>query len=170
MADYLGVLDSLYLTANQPAFAANYRSSSRVGKTAKRHLVDPSLSCALLGLSPSGLMQDLNTFGLMFEALVERDLRIYMSSLGGELRHFRDNVSGDEVDAILEFEDGRYAAAEIKLGANSIPEAIRNLENFYSNVVRKPEFMCVIVGTVEAAYRDPESGVFVVPITSLGVY
>jgi predicted AAA+ superfamily ATPase len=98
--DYLGVLDSLYITANQEAYSLNYRSSSRVGKTAKRHLVDPSLCCASLQLTTDKLLHDHETFGLLFEALVERDLRIYADYLDGHLYHFRDNTSGDEVDKV----------------------------------------------------------------------
>lgn len=92
----------------------------------KRHLTDPSLSCACLGLTPEKLLKDLNTFGFMFEALVERELRIYMDYLDGHLYHFRDNVTGLEVDSILEFADGEYAAVEIKLGYNQVEEAKKN--------------------------------------------
>lgn len=69
--------------------------------------------------------------------------------------HFRDNTSGLEVDAILEFEGGEYAGVEIKLGYNEVDEAIKNLKNFYNNMVKKPKFMCVIVGVGQAAYKDP---------------
>ena len=139
IADYTGVLESLYMIANQPAFSVNYRSSKRIGKTAKRHLVDPSLSCASLHLTVEKLLNDHETFGLMFEALVERDLRIYADYLNGNLYHFRDNVSGDEVDAILEFKDEEYAAFEIKLSDGSIKDAIKSLRKFYEHV-EKPEF------------------------------
>lgn len=121
--DYIGVLDSLYLTANQAAFSINYRSSKRIGKSTKRHLIDPSLACASLDLSIEKLLNDYNTFGLLFESLVERDLRIYMDYLDGQLYHFRDNASRDEVDDILEFRDESYAAIEIKLSDKSIAEA-----------------------------------------------
>lgn len=83
IADYIGVLDSLFLTCDQEAFSIQYRSSARVGKSAKRHLVGPSLSCACLHLTADKLMNDHETFGLLFEALVERDLRIYADYLGG---------------------------------------------------------------------------------------
>ena len=167
VADYITVLDNLYLTANQEAFSINYRSSSRIGKSAKRHLVDPSLCCACLNLSVSKLMNDHETFGLLFESLVERDLRIYADYLGARLYHFRDNVSGDEVDAIIEFKDGTYAAFEIKLSDNSIAEAIESLSVFYKHVEKKPIFMCVLVGHLEAVMQDPETKIYVVPITSL---
>lgn len=167
VADYISVLDSLYLTANQEAFSVNYRSSKRIGKSPKRHLIDPSLACASLDLSIEKLLNDHNTFGLMFESLVERDLRIYMDYLDGRLYHFRDNVSGDEVDAILEFRDGSYGAIEIKLSDRSIEEAKKSLTKFYNNVGKKPKFMCIIVGHYEAIVQDKETGIYIVPITSL---
>lgn len=167
VADYISALDALYLTANQEAYGINYRSSKRIGKSAKRHLVDPSLSCALLDLSVDKLMHDFNTFGLMFEALVERDLRIYMDYLEGHLYHFRDNASGDEVDAILEFKDGEYAAIEIKLNYRSIDSAKESLLKFYNNVSKKPKFMCIIVGNYSAIIKDEETGIYIIPITAL---
>ena len=167
VADYVSVLDDLYLTANQEAFSINYRSSKRIGKSPKRHLVDPSLACASLDLTVDKLLNDHETFGLLFEALVERDLRIYMDYLDGHLYHFRDNVSGDEVDSILEFRDGEYAAVEIKLSDGSVEDAKKSLMTFYKNVNKKPKFMCIIVGHYEAVIQDKETGIYISPITSL---
>ena len=112
-------------------------------------------------------MNDLRTFGFMFEALVERDLRIYMEYLDGELFHFRDNVSGLEIDSIVEFPDGEYGAIEIKLGYNQVEEAKKNLLNFSNNMIKKPKFMCVIVGYTDIIAKDPETGIYIVPITAL---
>lgn len=167
VADYISVLDSLYLTCNQEAYGINYRSSKRIGKSPKRHLVDPSLACACLELSVEKLLNDHRTFGLLFEALVERDLRIYMEYLDGHLYHFRDNISGDEVDAIVEFRNGDYGAIEIKLSDGSVEEAKKSLLTFYKNVNKKPKFMCVIVGHYEAVVQDPKTGIYIIPITSL---
>lgn len=167
VADYVSDLDDLYLTANQEAFSINYRSSKRIGKSPKRHLVDPSLACASLDLTVDKLLNDHETFGLLFEALVERDLRIYMDYLDGHLYHFRDNVSGDEVDSILEFRDGEYAAVEIKLSDGSVEDAKKSLMTFYKNVNKKPKFMCIIVGHYEAVIQDKETGIYIIPITSL---
>ena len=167
LLDYLDFLERLHLIENQESYSSNYRSPERVGKSVKRHFVDPSLVCSLLNLNVDKLIGDLNTFGFLFEALVERDLRIYMDYLDGKIYHFRDNVSGLEVDTILEFEDGEYAAVEIKLGYNEVDEAIKNLKEFYNNMIKKPKFMCVIVGVLEAAYKDPDTSIYVVPITAL---
>ena len=167
LLDYLDFLERLHLIENQESYSSNYRSPERVGKSVKRHFVDPSLACSLLNLNVDKLIGDLNTFGFLFEALVERDLRIYMDYLDGKIYHFRDNVTGLEVDTILEFEDGEYAAVEIKLGYNEVDDAIKNLKEFYNNMVKKPKFMCVIVGVLEAAYKDPDTSIYVVPITAL---
>lgn len=165
--DYLDVLNRLHIIENQNAYSENYRSPQRVGKSPKRHFTDPSLACACLDLTKEKLIDDLKTFGFMFESLVERDLRIYMDYLDGNLYHFRDNVTGLEVDSILEFPGGDYAAVEIKLGFNQVNEAKRNLMNFYNNMTKKPRFMCIIVGYLDFIVKDEETGIYIIPITSL---
>ena len=165
--DYIDVLDRLHLIENQEAFSLNYRSSNRVGKVAKRHFTDPSLACACLDLTIQKLLLDHETFGLLFEALVERDLRIYMDFLDGHLYHFRDNTTGEEVDSILEFASGEYAAVEIKLTSKGIDDAKKSLTTFYKNAQKKPKFMCIIVGHYDAVIQDPETGIYIVPITAL---
>ena len=165
--DYLNVLNRLHITDNQSAYSDNYRSPNRIGKSAKRHFTDPSLACACLELTREKLINDLKTFGFMFEAMVERDLKIYMDYLGGKIFHFRDNVTGMEVDTILEFSDGEYAAVEIKLGFNQVAEAKKSLLNFYKNMLKKPKFMCIIVGYSDVIAKDPETGIYIVPITAL---
>lgn len=165
--DYLNVLNRLHITDNQSAYSDNYRSPNRIGKSAKRHFTDPSLACACLELTREKLINDLKTFGFMFEAMVERDLKIYMDYLGGKIFHFRDNVTGMEVDTILEFSDGEYAAVEIKLGFNQVAEAKKSLLNFYKNMLKKPKFMCIIVGYSDVIAKDSETGIYIVPITAL---
>lgn len=165
--DYLDVLNRLHIIENQNAYSENYRSPNRLGKSVKRHFTDPSLACSCLDLTKEKLINDLKTFGFMFEALVERDLRVYIEYLGGKLYHFRDNVTGLEVDSILEFSDGEYAAVEIKLGFNEVDNAKKSLMSFYNNMVKKPKFMCVIVGYTDVIAKDPETGIYIVPITAL---
>lgn len=167
IGDYLKVLDKLHLIENQRAFNPNIRSRVNVGKTSKRHFTDPSLACALLNLNYNKLLNDLNTFGFLFEALVERDLRIYSKYDNGELRHFRNNVSGLDVDSIVVNEDGDYGAIEIKLGANQIDAAKENLLKFYDKVDKKPKFMAIICGLWGSVVKDPETGIYILPITAL---
>ncbi len=167
LRDYLDVLDRLHIIENQEAYSENYRSKERIGKSPKRHLTDPSLACASLNMNADKLLKDLKTFGFLFESLVERDLRIYIEYLGGHLYHFRDNVTGLEVDSILEFSNGDYAAVEIKLGYNAIETAKKDLLKFYDNMITKPKFMCIITGNFTSVVKDKETGIYIVPITAL---
>lgn len=167
ITDYLDVLTRLYVIENQEAYSENYRSSERVGKSPKRHFIDPSLACAVLGLTKEKLLDDLKTFGFMFESLVERDLKIYIEYLGGHLYHFRDNISGLEIDSILEFPDGEYAAIEIKLGNNKVEEAKKSLLSFSENMIKKPKFMAIITSNTTYVAQDKETGIYILPITAL---
>ncbi len=170
VAAYLDILKRLFLTDNQPPFATNIRSSVRVKQSEKRHLADPSLACALLKATPEGLLNDLETLGFLFEALCERDLRIYAESFGASLYHYQD-YRDNEIDAVIELPDGRWCAFEIKLGANQIDAAAASLLKIEkqiaeSNGGKPPSVLCVICGLSNAAYKRPD-GVFVVPITAL---
>ena len=114
-------------------------------------------------------MSDLNTFGFLFEALVERDLSIYVQSFGGKLFHYQD-YKNNEIDAVVELEDGEWCAFEVKLGAKKIDEGAENLIKVCNDIVnnggKKPRIKCVICGLSNAVYQRPD-GVFVVPITAL---
>ncbi len=167
LSEYIDVLKRLYIIEDQDAYSSNYRSKERVGKSPKRHFTDPSLACAVLNLTSEKLMKDLKTFGFMFESLVERDLRIYAEYLGGKLYHFRDNVSGLEVDSIIEFSDGEYAAFEIKLGNNEVEDAKKTLLKFADNMLVKPKFMAIITSNSTYVAKDPETGIYILPITAL---
>ena len=166
VTDYLDVLDRLHLIENQNSFMYKIRSRMNVGKNPKRHFVDPSLGCAILNITPEKLINDLETMGLYFEALCERDLKIYAESIGAKLYHYRENDTGIEVDAIIEIADGEYGAIEIKLGANKEEEAVASLKRFYELAEVKPKFMCVICGLYDAVVKRPD-GIYVIPITAL---
>lgn len=166
---YLDVFERLFLLDNQKPFSVNIRSSIRVKQAEKRHLCDPSLACALLKVTPEKLINDLETFGFLFEALCERDLRIYCESFGAQLYHYQD-YANDEIDAVIELKDGRWCAFEIKLGANQIDSAANNLIKIKNKIIKDggkvPSIMCVLCGLTRAVYQRPD-GVYVVPITAL---
>ena len=170
VASYLDIFKRLFITDNQPPFAAGIRSSVRVKQAEKRHLSDPSLACALLKATPAGLLGDLETLGFLFEAMCERDLRIYAESFGANLYHYQD-YKDNEIDAVVELPDGEWCAFEIKLGANQIDAAAGNLlqikKQFENDPKGKPPaVLCVLCGLSNAAYKRPD-GVFVVPVTAL---
>jgi len=166
---YLDIFTRLFLLDNQPPFASNIRSSVRLKQAEKRHFADPSLACALLKATPDRLINDLETLGFLFEALCERDLRIYADSFDAKLYHYQD-YNNREIDAVIELSDGRWSAFEIKLGANQIDKAAESLLNLKKSIEEEggiaPSVLCVLCGLSNAAYiRD--DGVFVVPITAL---
>ena len=169
ISKYLDVFSRLFLLDNQPPFDSNIRSSVRVKQAEKRHFCDPALAAALLKASPERLIGDLETFGFLFEALCERDLRIYADSFGAKLYHYQDYMNR-EIDAVIELDDGEWCAIEIKLGAKQIDAAAEKLvalrDWMIENDAKAPSVLCVICGLSNAAYQRPD-GVFVVPITAL---
>ena len=169
VADYLNLLNNLYLLDNIPPYSSKIRSSLRIKQSEKRHLVDPSLACGTLHLTKEKLMSDLNYFGFLFESMVERDLLIYADSFDAKVYHYQD-YDDNEIDAVIELDDSSWCAFEIKLGANQIDEAAENLLKINNDIIKeggKPaQSLCVICGLVNAAYKRPD-GVYVVPITSL---
>ena len=167
---YLDIFKRLFITDNQPPFSSGIRSSVRVKQAEKRHFSDPSLACALLKAAPAGLMGDLETLGFLFEALCERDLRIYAESFGANLYHYQD-YKNQEIDAVIELPDGQWCAFEIKLGANQIDAAAANLLEIKKQILEDPKgkppvVLCVLCGMANAAYQRSD-GVFIVPITAL---
>lgn len=170
VGSYLDALKRLYLISNQEPFAPSVRSATRVKQAEKRHFVDPSITSAILGLTPDSLIADLKTFGFLFEALCEHDLRIYADAIGGKLLHYQD-YNNNEIDAVVELPGGIWGGFEIKLGANQIDGAAANLLRISNWMEKKgaaplPKVLGVISGLSNAFYRRPD-GVYVIPISAL---
>ena len=170
IASYLDIFSRLFLIENQQPFSSKIRSSVRVKQAEKRHFADPSLAAALLGATEEKLLGDLNTLGFLFEALCERDLRIYTDAFGGQLYHYQD-YQNREVDAVIQLPGGEWCAFEIKLGANQIDEAAAVLVKLKNDIAKEPggippKVLCVVCGMSNAAYKRAD-GVYVVPITAL---
>ena len=168
LTDYLNTLEKLFVIEDVKATNLNLRSRYALRAKPKKFFVDPSIATAILDLKPMDLINDLNTFGFMFESLCIRDLKIYTESLGGDVTFYRDE-RGFEVDAILRMPSGKWGAIEIKLGAGYIDEAANNLLKFKEHVdIKKcgePSFLLVLTGTNYSYKRD--DGVYVVSIGTL---
>jgi predicted AAA+ superfamily ATPase len=167
-ADYIGALERLMFLENLPAWNAHIRSSATLRQMPKRHFADPSLACGILRFDKTKLLSDLEYFGLLFESLVIRDLRIYAQAFGGKVRHYRDS-SGLEVDAIVENETGDALAVEVKLGVAAADAAAANLIRFAKRLdtSKTPAPRALVVVTTNGfAHRRPD-GVYVVPLTTL---
>ncbi len=168
ISQYLGALDRIFVTENLPAWNPALRSKTAIRTSPKRQFVDPSIAAAVLRLTPSGLLEDFNYFGFLFESLCDRDLRIYAEAIDGQVFHYRD-ASGLEADAVIALNDGRWAAVEVKLGSKEIEDAAVHLLELKNKVntekMREPSFLMILTGS-EIAYRR-EDGVYVVPLGCL---
>lgn len=169
VAEYLSSLSRLFVIEDQPGWLPHLRSRYRLRRSVKRHFVDPSLAVAALRGTPESLMRDLNFFGLLFESLVVRDLRVYAQPLRAEVQYYKDN-SGLEVDAIVDA-GNTWGAFEVKLGGTKpVNEAAANLLKFRDRVdtsrTGPPGVLGVIVATGLGYVR--KDGVQVIPIGCLG--
>ena len=170
VADYIKALKRLFVIEDLEAWNPNIRSKAAIRTSDTRHFVDPSIGTAALGLGPKDLMNDLESFGLFFEDLAVRDLRIFADLLDGRLYHYRDS-SGLECDTVLHRRNGTYALIEIKLGGEkAIEEAADSMKQLAETIdhtrMPQPAFLMVLTAVGPYAYRRPD-GVFVVPITCL---
>lgn len=174
---YLDALKGMYIVEEVPGWAPPARDRKRFATKPKRYLADPSLACALLGMSPAALLADWQTFGLVFENMAVRDLSVYARALDllddVPVRYYRDD-SGVEADAIVQLADGRWAAFEFKVSEDKVEKGVASLERMRRKVcenprsqTRPPEFMAVITGVGEYAHEVAE-GIVAVPIRLLG--
>lgn len=170
ITSYLKALEKIFVIENMPAWNPNLRSKAAIRTSDTRYFVDPSVAAAALRLGPSDLIADMNTFGLLFETLAARDLRVYADALDGDVFHYRDK-NGLECDAVLHLRNGHYGLIEVKIGGEKwIEQGAENLISL-SKIINtekmyEPSFMMVLTAVGDFAYRRKD-GIYVVPITCL---
>ncbi len=167
---YVNALKKIFVVEESPAWNPNLRSKTAIRTSDTRYFVDPSIAVAALGIGPKDLLNDLNTFGLLFETLCIRDLRVYAESIKGKVYHYRD-ANDLECDAVIHLRNGSYGLIEIKLGGDRlISEGAENLKKLELRIditkMNNPSFLLVLTATGKYAYRR-EDGVYVVPIGCL---
>lgn len=170
VAAYIETLRKIFVIEDMPSWNPNLRSKIAIRTSATRYFTDPSIASASLGLGPSDLINDLESFGLLFETLCARDLRVYSEALGGNVYHYRDS-SGLECDAVIHLRNGSYGLIEIKLGGdNAIEYGAKTLEAMTKKIdatrMKAPSFKMILTAVGPFAYRRPD-GIYVVPITTL---
>lgn len=168
---YINALKKIFVIEDSVAWNPNLRSKTAIRSSDTRYYADPSIATAALGLGPDDLLKDLATFGLFFETLCIRDLRVYADSLGGTVYHYRDK-NGLECDAVIHLDNGKYGLIEIKLGGNvPVNEGAATLKTLSDKIdtakMNSPSFLMVLTGVGDYAYRRPEDGVLVVPVGCL---
>ncbi len=170
ISSYLSALRKIFVIEDMPAWNPNLRSKTAIRTSDTRYYVDPSIGVAALGLGPNDLLNDLNTFGLFFETMCIRDLRVYADALDGSVYHYRDK-NGLECDAVVHLRNGSYGLIEIKLGGDKLIEEGAQTLDSLSNIIdttrmKAPAFRMVLTGVGDFAYRRTD-GVYVVPIGCL---
>lgn len=170
ISSYIKALKEIFVVEDSEAWNPNLRSKTAIRTNDTRYFTDPSIATAALGIGPQDLINDLNTFGLVFETLAVRDLRVYAEALNGKVYHFRDK-NGLECDAVVHLRDGRYGLVEIKLGGDDlIDEGAGALLKLAGKIdlerMKAPSFMMVLIGVGTYAYRR-EDGVYVIPVGCL---
>lgn len=170
VASYVSALRKIFVIEDMPAWNPNLRSKTAIRSADTRYYVDPSIAAAALGIGPNDLMNDLKTFGFLFETLCVRDLRVFADALNGEVYHYRDK-DGQECDAVVHLKNGKYGLVEIKLGGDKlIEEGAKSLKTMAAKIdtgkMSEPSFLMVLTGTGDYAYRR-QDGVYVVPIGCL---
>ena len=170
VSSYIKALKSIFVIEDSNSWNPNLRSKAAIRTTDTRYFLDPSIACAALGIGPIDLENDLNTFGLLFENLVVRDLRIYADAIDGKVYHYRDNLDL-ECDAVVHLRNGKYGLIEVKLGGEKlISEGIKSLnkleEKLDTTKMKAPAFKMVITGVGKFAYKNKD-GILIVPIGSL---
>ena len=167
---YINALKKIFVIEESPAWNPNLRSKTAIRTSDTRYFIDPSIVTASLGIGPEDLINDLNTFGLVFETLCIRDLRVYAESINGNVYHYRDS-SSLECDAVIHLRNGSYGLVEIKLGGDKlIDEGAKNLIKMQNKIdtekMKKPSFMMVLTATGNYAYKRDDD-VYVIPVGCL---
>ena len=170
VASYVNALRKIFVVEDMPAWNPNLRSKTAIRSSDTRYYIDPSIAAAALGIGPSDLLNDLNTFGFLFETMCIRDLRVFADSLDGGVYHYRDK-DGQECDAVIHLRNGKYGLVEIKLGGDRlIEEGAKSLKSMEAKIdtdkMSAPSFLMVLTGTGDFAYRRRD-GVYVIPIGCL---
>jgi len=170
VSSYLDALRKIFVIEDMPAWNPNLRSKTSIRMTDTRYFVDPSIATAALSIGPNDLMNDLNTFGLFFETLCVRDLRVFAQALDGGVYHYRDKT-GLECDTVVHLRNGSYGLIEIKIGGDRlIEEGAKGLKKLTQKIdtgkMKSPSFLMILTAVGSFAYRR-EDGVYVVPIGCL---
>lgn len=168
VSDYLDALSRAYVVEDLPAWNPALRSKTAIRTSPTRHFVDPSIGAAVMRWTPADLLRDFEAFGLQFESLCVRDLRVYAEAIDGAVFHYRDKT-GLEADAVIVLADGRWAPIEVELGSRQLDEAATHLRRLRERVdadrMGEPSFLAVVTAGATAYRRD--DGVLVIPLACL---
>ncbi len=168
-------LQRLFILDPLPAWIPASNPLKRLTRTPKHHLVDPAIAARLSGVGQSGLLHGDGQrvaattgtwLGALFESLATQSVRVYAEAAEARVGHLRTRDTDREIDLIVEGEDRRVVAIEVKLAATVGDSDVRHL-NWLAEKVGDRLVNRVVITTGETAYRRPD-GVAVIPLALLG--
>ena len=175
-APYRDVLERLWIVDPVPAWAPTRNAVARLTRSPKHHLADPALAARLLGVGEDALLsgedagppvpRDGTLLGHLFESLVALSVRVYAQAAEAGVGHLRTAGGKQEVDLIVERDDRRVVAVEVKLSGAVGDRDVRHLL-WLRDRLGDDLLDAVVVTTGPQAYRRPD-GVAVVPAALLG--
>lgn len=176
VAAYTDALQRLFILDPLPGWAPTRNRLSRLARPPKHHLADPALAARLLGVNADALLEgrdvspsiprDGTLLGALFESLVTLSVRVYAQPADATVSHLRTKGGAQEVDLIVQREDGRVLAIEVKLGAVPSDRDVRHL-HWLARQIGSDLLDAIVVTTGHDAYRR-EDGIGVVPLALLG--
>lgn len=174
---YRDVLERLWVVDPVSAWVPSRNRIRRLSSPPKHQLADPALAARLLGLDADALLsggevgppvpRDGTLLGALFESLCTLSLRVYAQASEARVSHLRTSGGEHEVDLILEREDGRVIAVEVKLARDISSDDVRHLK-WLTERLGDSLIDAVVITAGEEAYRRPD-GIAVVPASLIGV-
>ncbi len=170
VSSYINSLRKIFVVEDAEAWCPALRSRAAIRMSPTRYFSDPSIAAAALGLGPEDLMNDIRTYGMFFEAMVVRDLRVYAAALNGDVSHYLDR-NGLECDAVVHLRNGMSGLVEVKLGGESLIEEGARTLNELSGIIdtsrqKGVAFKMVVTATGDCAYQR-QDGIIVCPVGAL---
>ena len=176
VVQYREVLHRLWLLDPVPAWVPTRNYFSRLAHPEKHQLADPALAARLLGVGVETLVEggdgaatvsrDGTLLGHLFEALVTLSVRVYAQAAEAEIKHLRTKGGRHEVDLIVERQDGRVLALEVKLSGTVSDDDVTHLRGLRDRMGRDLVDAAVVT-TGSVAFRRAD-GIGVIPAALLG--
>ncbi|MFC2061662.1 ATP-binding protein [Elusimicrobiota bacterium] len=174
---YREKLEQLWIIEEVPAWVPSKNQFSRLTAAPKHQLADPALAVSLLGIDGDALLngelegvphivRNGTLLGHLFESLVTQSIRVYAQAAEANVKHFRTMGGRHEVDLIVERNDQKVVAIEVKLNRSVNDADVKNLL-WLKNKLNNDMLDMILVNTGPEAYRR-EDGVAVIPAALLG--
>lgn len=169
-------MSQIWLLDPVPGWIPSRNPFARLARGPKHHLADPALAARLLGASEKSLLEgtsvgpaiprDGTMLGALFESLVALNLRVYAQTNEARVYHLRTHDSRHEVDFIVQRDDHKVVALEVKLAGTVGDDDVVHL-HWLRDQLGDDLLDAAVVTTGPYAHRR-QDGIAVIPACLLG--